>query len=589
MKKKLLLTLLFSSAFLLSSCGGTNDNPNPGPGGDDPIVTPEEKFTFSLTVGEGGNAHAYFSGKELTNDNYKDLVKVDDSVVLVVTPNVGYTLDKVTVNDEILPLAGQNFNFTIKEGKNDVKVSFTQSSANLGDFRYEIIAPGEAMITSYTPTSATIPNPLVIPDVIEENNETYKVTTLGTGFLSNQNVYSVSLGKNITTLEENAFDKANSLANIYVDEENAVFTSEDGILYSKNNILVKAPTSYSKNIVNIKDGTTEIANNAFESCTRVNKVVLPNSLVKIGDYAFSYTHNVSIDSFPESLKEIGAYAFRFNNGIKDVVLGDNLETLGYAAFYSSDITSVTFNDKIKEIPTYCFYFCKNLTVVNFKEGLEVIGPEAFISTPVKTLNFPTTLKKIDRSAFELCAGITTVNFNEGLEEIGNVAFGRANNIEAIHLPSTLKTIGINPFMGIVRIGNGTNNFTISENNPNFEIVDEVLFSKGENRELITYPYGKQGTTYVIPDGTTRLAEDSFVYILNLTDVTIPVSVTDIHDAFRDMYSEIENDKPSLTVRYLGTKEQFRNINLNGNFGEWHQNTTIANNVVICSDGELTIV
>ena len=144
-------------------------------------------------------------------------------------------------------------------------------------------------------------------------------------------------------------------------------------------------------------------------------------------------------------------------------------------------------------------------------------------------------------------------------------------------------------MGIVRIGNGTNNFTISENNPNFEIVGEVLFSKGENRELITYPYGKQGTTYVIPDGTTRLAEDSFVYILNLTDVTIPVSVTDIHDAFIDMYSEIENDKPSLTVRYLGTKEQFRNINLNGNFGEWHQNTTIANNVVICSDGELTIV
>ena len=182
-----------------------------------------------------------------------------------------------------------------------------------------------------------------------------------------------------------------------------------------------------------------------------------------------------------------------------------------------------------------------------------------------------------------------LTLESSLEEIGNVAFGRANNIEAIHLPSTLKTIGINPFMGIVRIGNGTNNFTISENNPNFEIVDEVLFSKGENRELITYPYGKQGTTYVIPDGTTRLAEDSFVYILNLTDITIPVSVTDIHDAFRDMYSEIENDKPSLTVRYLGTKEQFGNINLNGNFGEWHQNTTIANNVVICSDGELTIV
>ena len=54
-----------------------------------------------------------------------------------------------------------------------------------------------------------------------------------------------------------------------------------------------------------------------------------------------------------------------------------------------------------------------------------------------------------------------------------------------------------------------------------------------------------------------------------------------------MYSEL-SDKPSLTVHYEGTIEEFKKIDLHGELGSRHEETEITNNEIICSDGTLKL-
>jgi hypothetical protein len=53
-----------------------------------------------------------------------------------------------------------------------------------------------------------------------------------------------------------------------------------------------------------------------------------------------------------------------------------------------------------------------------------------------------------------------------------------------------------------------------------------LYSK-DKTFLHTYPQGKAGASFVIPNGVIKIGEDAFWYCTSLTSITIPNSVTSI--------------------------------------------------------------
>ena len=96
---------------------------------------------------------------------------------------------------------------------------------------------------------------------------------------------------------------------------------------------------------------------AFAKCKSVKKVVLPESLVCIGEYAFSESSLTEIE-LPNGLKEIGRRAFGDCNNLKRVDIPDSVEKLGDSAFA----------------------YCQNLVEVNVPSHT-ALGKDVFLDCP----------------------------------------------------------------------------------------------------------------------------------------------------------------------------------------------------------------
>jgi hypothetical protein len=69
---------------------------------------------------------------------------------------------------------------------------------------------------------------------------------------------------------------------------------------------------------------------------------------------------------------------------------------------------------------------------------------------------------------------------------------------------------------------------VSQTNPNYISVDGNLYSK-DQKVLIQYAAGKIDSSFVIPNGVTKIGDAAFLSCYNLTHVVIPNGVTEIDD------------------------------------------------------------
>jgi hypothetical protein len=130
-------------------------------------------------------------------------------------------------------------------------------------------------------------------------------------------------------------------------------------------------------------------------------------------------------------------------------------------------------------------------------GVSVIGNDAFVEcSRLAGVTIPQSVSTIGEAAFYFC-GFTSVTIPAAVTNIGYQAFSEDFNMT---------------------------NFFVDPLNPDYASAGGVLFNKNL-KTLIEYPGGRSGS-YVIPAGTTTIAEGAFE-ISDLTSVTIPASVTSI--------------------------------------------------------------
>lgn len=186
----------------------------------------------------------------------------------------------------------------------------------------ESIIPTDGSVTSigdYACCNNSRITDLDIPDII---------TSIGLmAFYGCENLEKITLPESIAHIGEYAFTSTG----YYNYEDNW----QDGVLYIQSHLIKadpdKLPSEYS-----IKEGTTLIAETAFQECTGLTAVDFPLGLKHICERAFYHCPSLTSISIPESIKTIEDNAFGFCSKLSSISIPDCIVSIHTDAFQGTE-------------------------------------------------------------------------------------------------------------------------------------------------------------------------------------------------------------------------------------------------------------
>ena len=178
-------------------------------------------------------------------------------------------------------------------------------------------------------------------------------------------------------------------------------------------------------------GIKYISKHAFGSAINITSVVMPNTLLEIGNSAFSFCYSLSDITIPTSVTTIDAYAFT-GCPINSIDIPSDVTYIDESAFSGGSTLNINYTGSSKGSPW-------GATYVNSKEdeqGLlyyydEKIGGMVVVAcktTTKGTVEIPNTYngnKKvlgIQDNAFRNCIGITNIIIPANVESFGKTIF-----------------------------------------------------------------------------------------------------------------------------------------------------------------------
>ena len=210
----------------------------------------------------------------------------------------------------------------------------------------------------------------------------------------------------ISGLDNRTFYATKSLTTINV-VSGSVYTSYDGVVYSTNGKkLYMCPTGKT-GVVDIRYGTEEICEYAFEYCRYLTKINIPSTVKKFGIYAFRLCESIEEFTIPASVTDVG-YGFDFEgtDALNKVIIGEGSDLFSVdknGFVYSKDGKtlyfcprniegSVTIRNGVEKINDYAFQYCTKVTEVIVPESVTEIGYEAFFGSGIKKATINGTVK-----------------------------------------------------------------------------------------------------------------------------------------------------------------------------------------------------
>ena len=293
---------------------------------------------------------------------------------------------------------------------------------------------------------ATYSGSISIPTSISYKNESYKVTAIGYGaFSSCTDLTSISIPTTITVIDHRAFSGCTGLKSVtipasvkeissltfsgctgltsvsipatitkigyrafydcsnlasinipssvsFIDYEAFAGTpwyeswydsQQDGLCYINTVLYAYKGTMPPNTSIVVNEGTTCIGGGAFQGCSNLVSIKLPESLTSIGARAF-YECGLKSITFPASLSILGDMVFRKCTSLKSIEI-PSAERVHYITAYllgsicedCESLISATLAEGIKGIKSGDFRGCVNLTTVTLPYTIEHIVSSAF--------------------------------------------------------------------------------------------------------------------------------------------------------------------------------------------------------------------
>ena len=267
------------------------------------------------------------------------------------------------------------------------------------------------------------------------------VTTIDMDGDGDLDVVSSSPGDNKIAWYETIIEQVPSFLSYAVDGNSITITDCDA---STSGELVIPATIEGKPV-------TSIGNKAFDECTSLTSITIPDSVTSIVLRAFSGCTSLTSITIPDSVTSIGDEVFINCTNLASITIPDSVTSIGDGAFWNcTNLTSITFgtNSKFTSIAVSAFYQCTSLTSITIPDSVTSIGGSAFAGcSSLTSITIPDSVTSIGNGAFSGCTSLTSITILDGVTSIGRGAFFGCTNLTTITIPSSVTTIGDKAFSG----------------------------------------------------------------------------------------------------------------------------------------------
>ncbi len=240
----------------------------------------------SISVGFGLTASAETSGDFeyiVLDDGTAEIIDYLGSATVVNIPSTidGYTIS--SIGESAFDSCDTITDVTIPNGVTQIKDNAFWSCDSLVNLSIpdSVTSIGLCAIAwCYDLPSITLPSNL---EIIADS-----------AFIGCISLKEITIPASVTYIGEAAFTECHSMTNINVDENNTVYSEQDGVLFNKDKTeLVQYPVGKTSPAYSIPNGVTTICANAFYTCKTLEKITIPTSVTAIGRGAFNACSNLT--------------------------------------------------------------------------------------------------------------------------------------------------------------------------------------------------------------------------------------------------------------------------------------------------------
>ncbi|WP_337493326.1 PL29 family lyase N-terminal domain-containing protein, partial [Alistipes putredinis] len=316
-----------------------------------------------------------------------------ESEILVFANDGSYRTVMVSLNcmQGQINIADNSINATSAGGTQEIKLT-----TNL-DYTIEIPEDAQSWLSLAPETRALREDTIVFEVTANEGMQRYTTVALKDeqGKIL-QTIIFRQLGTCTEVHVETKGELENELAGYdYANIESLKIT---GVLNDVDFLFIYRMMPNLKNLDIAEVNITALPIQAFYKSTNVENLILPNTLITIGEEMF------------------------YQSKLKTVVIPANATTIGNSAFEQcASLISIDIPANVETIGTAVFWGCSSLATVTFENGsqLKTIGGGssyygAFSDcTALTSIEIPASVETIEAAAFKGCSSLATVTFENG--------------------------------------------------------------------------------------------------------------------------------------------------------------------------------
>lgn len=229
--------------------------------------------------------------------------------------------------------------------------SSNSQTFTIDDITYTLTTSSTVAVFECTDSKTEV----VVPEMVQYNNITYSVTSIGrSAFYNRASLQFVTLPNSVASIGIDAFYGCSSLQSF-----------------------------------NIPSSVSIIKNSTFYGCVSLQSIDIPNSVTQIEEWAFCYCSSLTSLHIPNSVTVIDNFAFWGCSALTTIDIPSSISSIGKSTFYNcTSLQSVILPNSITSIGESAFYGCSSLT-------------QLYSCASIPPVCSPFALTDIDKSKCEL--------------------------------------------------------------------------------------------------------------------------------------------------------------------------------------------